>query len=299
MTYHLVVNDDAGSTEEDAVSTAVAAFRDVGADVVVHHPAKPAELGRVIDVVSSGDVMVVCGGDGSLHVAVERARREDRLDDLRFAVIPLGTGNDLARTLGVPMDPAAAATAIHAGRVRRLDLLLDDRGEVCVNALHAGVGVDAAARADGWKDRLGAAAYPLGAVAAGLAADGWRVRVDVDGEELSPADGPPVLLVAVSNGPTVGGGTAIAPQARLDDGQLDVVVVAAAGPAARTAFAAALATGRHLDRNDVRWARGREVTISGEPIGYDVDGEVDTDGVTSRTVRVLPSAWSVVVPAEG
>ncbi|WP_448639135.1 diacylglycerol/lipid kinase family protein [Geodermatophilus sp. URMC 63] len=120
------------------------------------------------------------------------------------------------------------------------------------------------------------------------------MRVTVDGAVVTDGD-TPVLMAGVCNGPTIGGGTALAPGADPGDGLADVVVSTATGPAARAAFAAALLTGRHPARDDVV-VRGREVTVSGEPVELDADGELQ-DPVTARTWRLEPAAWSVLVPS--
>jgi diacylglycerol kinase family enzyme len=102
-------------------------------------------------------------------------------------------------------------------------------------------------------------------------------------------------MVGVCNGPTVGGGTGICPDADPGDGLLDVMVSAATGPAERIAFGAVLRSGGHGDRDDVVLVRGREVTLTGEPVDIDADGEVH-ESWTSQTWRVDPGAWSIVVP---
>ncbi|MBM7808874.1 diacylglycerol kinase family enzyme [Geodermatophilus bullaregiensis] len=167
--------------------------------------------------------------------------------------------------------------------------------------MHAGVGAQAGLRAERLKDVLGVMAYPVGAAVAGATTAGWRLRVTVDGTPVgSPAgwsaDGDTgVLMAGVCNGPTIGGGTALAPGARPDDGLADVVVCTATGPAARAAFAAALVAGRHTERDDVAVVRGREVSVSGDPVELDADGELRS-AVAARTWRVEPRAWSVLVP---
>lgn len=296
MTYHLVVNGAAANADHDAAAVAAETLRSGGVRAVVHTTDDEDALDDVIAAVDGDDVLVVCGGDGSVHVAVERTRACGRLSATSLAVIPMGTGNDLAGSLGIPADPQDAARAILAGRASPLDLITDDRDRLCVNGLHAGIGVEAADRAQGMKDRLGDGAYVLGALSAGMRAQDWDVEVLVDGRPLRPdaTDDGRVLLVAVMNAPTVGGGTPIAPGAELDDGLLDVVVTTATGPAARAAFGVALTQGSHLDRDDVASGRGREVRIHGQPIPFNIDGELEEEGSSDRRFRIEPGAWHVV-----
>jgi diacylglycerol kinase family enzyme len=206
--------------------------------------------------------------------------------------VPLGTGNDFARGVALPLDPAEAAERVATGSPRPQDLLVDDAGGIVVNAVHGGIGADAAARSEGLKDRLGALAYPAGAVAEGLTARGWSLTIEVDG---SPLDlpGDRVLLAGIGNGPSIGGGTRLFPGARTDDGLLDVVVSCATGPMARAAFGLALRKGTHLERDDVVAAQGTAARIAGDAVGLDADGELE-DAVTDRTWRLLPRAWSLV-----
>jgi YegS/Rv2252/BmrU family lipid kinase len=299
VTHHLLVNADAGSATDDAVDDAAASFRAGGVHVAVRPTSSPDDVAAVVSDLADDDVLVVCGGDGSVHVAVAAADAAGELGRVTFAVVPLGTGNDLATALGTPQDPARAASALLAGTTRPTDLLRSAAGAVCVNALHLGVGVDAAARAADLKDGLGDVAYPLGALAAGAGRLGWSLEVEVDGVPVRPAGGgdDDVLLVAVCNGPTFGGGARVAPDASPDDGLLDVVVSTATGPTARAGLAAALVRGRHLDRDDVALARGTEVTVRGDACAANVDGELDEEERGEHAWRVDPGAWRLVRPA--
>jgi YegS/Rv2252/BmrU family lipid kinase len=298
MTDHLlVVNGGAGGAHEAAVSDAAEVLRGVG-DVEVVTTGAPGDLDEVLTTAGDRRV-VICGGDGSIHLAVSRLRALQQLT-VPLALIPLGTGNDLARGVGLPFDdPVAAAMRVRDGRPQPVDLLVAGDGTVCVNAVHAGVGADAAARAESLKDRLSAVAYPIGAVLAGVSAAGVRTEVVVDGRTLVDDD---VLMVAITNGTCFGGGATMCPDARPDDGKLDVVAVTAVGPVARAAFAWSLNAGEHLGREDVFATIGEEVTVRvraddvpGAPTGlrYDVDGEVE-DEVAERTWRVEPGAWLLV-----
>ena len=295
----VVLNRGAGTADDESVEAALAALR-TGADVAVAATADPAELaGAVGD--RGGRRLVVLGGDGSVHAAIRALDRAGGLDAGEpLGIIPRGTGNDLARFLGIPLDPVEAAAVVLAGSPRQLDLLRDDAGGVVVNAVHAGVGARASAEAVRFKDRLGVAAYPLGAAIAGVTADDDRLRVEADGVVVASgdwaADGrTDVLMVGVCNGPTIAGGTPLAPGALVDDGLADVVVCTATGPVARAAFAAALLSGTHVERPDVVVVRAREVTFSGGPVDLVADGELE-EAVAARTWRVDSCAWTVLVP---
>ncbi|UOY02402.1 diacylglycerol/lipid kinase family protein [Blastococcus sp. PRF04-17] len=297
----LLVNRAAGTTDDETVEAALATLRSA-ADVTVAATSSPDEL---LDAVADRDDrrVVIMGGDGSVHAAVRALDRAGALTpDEPVGIIPRGTGNDLAGTLGLPLDPVAGAQVVLGGTTRRLDLLRDDAGGLVVNAVHLGAGALAGAEATRFKERLGTAAFPLGAVIAGVTAPDWDLRVEVDGgiathdaAGWSADGGTGVLMVGVCNGPTIGGGAALAPGAQVDDGLADVVVCTATGPVARAAYATALAAGRHVERDDVLVLRGREVTVTGPSVDLVADGELE-EGVTARTWRVQGHAWSVLVP---
>jgi diacylglycerol kinase (ATP) len=238
--------------------------------------------------------LVIAGGDGSLHLAVTRLRARGELATTRIALVPLGTGNDLARALDIPLDAAEAAQLVRSGSPRPLDLLVDDVGGIVVNAVHVGLGAEAAEHAGSLKPRLGPVAYPIGAVRAGLRSTGWRLRVEVDGRVIGDWHRR-TLMVGIGNGRGIGGGTALLPHAQPDDGLLDVMVSHATGPFARIRYGAALAAGNHLQDRDVRYARGRTVTVSGELAGVNADGETG-EAVRRRTWTVEPGTWSLIRP---
>lgn len=290
----LLVNERAGGNDAAAAADVAAALASV-ATVEVLHAAAADELDAALDQ-AAGRTIAVLGGDGSLHVVVDRIRQRGELADTDLALLPCGTGNDFARTVGMALEPIDAATALAHSVRRPLDLLVDDRDCVVVNVVHAGVGADAAARAAGLKGTLGPAAYPLGAIAAAVNTEGWQVAVDIDGAAVDVPGGL-VLMVAVCNGRSVGGGSEICPLADPADGLLDVILVTATDPTARLGFGNDLRRGVHLDRDDVLHRRGREVTVRGEPIGYNADGELG-EPVAMRSFRIEPRAWSLRVPAE-
>lgn len=288
----VIANRNAGTADEERLRVAVDVLRNHG-EVDVRWSGDVAELDDVLDAID-GRRVVVAGGDGSIHAVVQRLWQRDCLSGVDLALLPLGTGNDLATGLDLATDPAAAAAVAMEGDARELDLLVTDDGHVVVNASHAGLGAAAAERSEGMKDALGPLAYPVGALIAGVREAAWDLRVSLDGEVVHEGS---TLMVGIANAPSIGGGTRLIPPALPDDGQLDVIVVTAIGPAARLAFAVALRDAAHLNREDVLHLRGSTVTIEGEPVAHDLDGEVIPD-LETCTYRVLPRAWQLRVPAD-
>lgn len=281
-----------------AATAALHAARTALGDVEQRTITTRDELEAALDAVD-GRTLVVAGGDGSLHLTVARLHARRELAQTPLGLVPLGTGNGFARTLGIPLDPTAAAQLIVREQPRRLDLLVDDGGGIVVNAVRVGVGAEAAEHAGRLTSRLGPAAYPIGAVAGGLRATGWRLRVEVDGRVVAD-NHKRTLPVAIGNGRGLGGvrggGTPLLPHAEPDDGLLDVVVSQATGPLARVRFGAALAKGEQLSDRAVRSARGTTVTVVGEQVEVSVDGETG-DALRRRKGSVEPGAWSLVRPA--
>jgi len=293
----VLANAAAGSADDAAVRAALAVLR-AGAEVEVVVPDGPEATRQALGRSADREI-VVLGGDGSVHGCL------DALVQLRLlaetgpvSVVPLGTGNDLARGLGLPSDPEEAALVALRGVPQPMDLLLDDEGGVVVNVVHAGVGAEATAGAENVKGMFGTTGYVLGAVRAGVSATGWCLRVVVDGEVVH--DGAErLLMVTIGLGPSIGGGARAVPQASMGDGVADVVLATATGPVARATYALQLRGGNHLGRRDVRAVRGRTVTIEavvGDAFRVNADGEV-AGPVTSRTWTVLPQAWTCRVPA--
>lgn len=289
--FLVVANRSAGSADEERLAAAVARIERAG-PLAVARTGSAAEIDDALG--RAGDrLVVVAGGDGSVHAVVGRMAARGLLGSVPLALVPLGTGNDLARGVGIPLDPQDAADLATSGSpARPTDLVVDDAGGVVVNAAHAGLGAEAAERASDLKDALGPLAYPLGALIAGVRESGWDLEVEVDGSVVHRGA---ALMVGVGNGPSIGGGTELFPGAVVDDGWADVVVVTALGAGSRAAFGRALRAGRHLERDDVLSVRGREVAVRGDAVRHNADGELG-DPVRERRYRVRPGAWRLVRP---
>ncbi len=288
----LVTNADAGSHDDEAIDQAITVLREF-AEVETAATSDPAELDDVLDRRDGRDI-VVAGGDGSLHAVIAALHESDDLDGPTIGLIPLGTGNDFARGLQLPLDPVAAARVVGHGRRSQVDLLVDDEDGVVVNAVHAGIGADAGREAKPWKARLGKLGYVVGAVIAGFKSEGHKVRVVADGSVL--ADGSRrVLQVGIGNGSFVGGGTPLMPDADPTDGRADVVVSFSVRRRNRLLYAVHLKRGTHDERHDVKTRRATQVAISGESFWCNADGEL-TGPFRSRRWELRTAAFTMMLP---
>ncbi|HEV7896930.1 MAG TPA: diacylglycerol kinase family protein, partial [Planosporangium sp.] len=263
-------------------------------DVEVVTCSQDSDLEALLDRRAGRDVVVV-GGDGSLHTLLKHLWRRGEAADCTVGLVPLGTGNDFARGVGIPLDHREAARLVRDGKPRAVDLIVDDTDGVVVNAVHVGAGAEAAVIFRPWKRYLRTAAFPLGAVAAGFSVRGWRLRVEVDGKIVTSGKRK-VLMAGLSNAPTIAGGSVeLGPDANPTDGRAEVVVSLATGWLARVGYSLALLRGRHPERSDVIQVSGTAVTISGSPFPVNADGEL-SGPVRRREWRVMPGAWRCVLP---
>ena len=164
----VVTNASAGSTDDERVEAALAVLR-AAADVRVEACADPGDLDRVLDGLGRRGSLVVVGGDGSVHAAVATLRRRGELSpDRPLGLVPLGTGNDLARTLGIPLEPADGGPGA-AGRPAAAPWTWSWTTPAAWSSTPctSGSGAEAAEQATALKERLGKAAYAVGSVPAG------------------------------------------------------------------------------------------------------------------------------------
>jgi diacylglycerol kinase (ATP) len=288
----LLTNLQAGSADDEKLDVAVAALR-ASATVEVRVTSRRDELDNLLSHVGRRQ-LVVAGGDGSFHGVVAALNRRNELRQTVLGLIPVGTGNDFARAVGIPLDPEAAARVVLAGKVGPIDLVVDDAGDVVVNNVRVGMGADASRQAIKWKKRLGRLGYAIGAVKAALRPHVLRVLIVVDEEPVADVDRA-VLDISVGNGATVGGGLPVNPAAHPQSGQMDLMLSFAAGPVARIGYGIDLLRSRHLTRRDVLHRRGNTVSISGTAFYPSSDGEV-SGPVSNRTWRVVKSAFQMTLP---
>ncbi|MGH3947153.1 MAG: diacylglycerol/lipid kinase family protein [Pseudonocardiaceae bacterium] len=290
----VISNTKAGSADERVLQEVLDVLRRGGADVRSEPLDSPEQLDALLGA-HPRRFPVAAGGDGTLHLLIAALYARGELASRVIGLVPLGTGNDFARTVGIPLTPAAAARVVLQGSPHEVDLLTDDADGVVINAVHLGIGAKGSRAGEPLKPVLGMLAYRIGALLVGLRTPGWPLRVSVDGATITDGNRR-VLQVGVLNGRTIGGGTPLAPHAEPDDGLADVVVSTAAGPVARLRYAWLLRQGRHAEHPDVVLTRGRTVELAGPAVPINSDGELG-DGVSHRKWTVQPRAWRILVPA--
>ncbi len=300
----LAVNPTAGGGR-GAAAGAVTARRlsEAEIDVVPLAGGSAAELvTRATSAIAAGglDALVVVGGDGMAHLGTNLVAGTP----LPLGIVAAGTGNDVARSLGLPVrDPPAAAAvvadAVRCGTVRAVDAVrCTPPGDAARERWFAGVlgaGFDSLVneRANGWRWPRGRRRYDL-AIPRELPVLRPRQYVlELDGVRHELA----AVLVAVANSPSYGGGLRVCPDARMDDGLLDVLVV---GPLSRTRFVRlypSVFAGRHVGQPEVRILQARVVRV-GSPgiVGY-ADGERISP--LPLTCEVVAGALRVLAPPAG
>jgi diacylglycerol kinase (ATP) len=254
-------------------------LREHGAEVLRFTLDRAAEA-----VESEAARVVVAGGDGSIGRAAEVAGGAG----VPLAVVPVGTANDFARALGIPLDPAEAArVAVVGTETRRVELAWMG-SRPFVNVASAGLSPVAARKAHGLKRLLGPLAYSVGALRAGLGARPVGCRVSCDGNRFFEG---PAWQVNVAATGAFGGGATV--DADPHDGELDVVVLAAGTRARLIAHAYRLRAGRVKSQRGVssRRCRDAEVRTDGGA-GFNVDGELVETG--DARFRVKAGAFAVV-----
>jgi diacylglycerol kinase (ATP) len=298
----VITNDASGTADEAQLHTALDVLREK-CSVDVQATSQPGELDGVLQRAGSRRI-VVAGGDGSLHAVISALYRRHELDHAVVGLLPMGTGNDYARSLDIPLDVAEAAQVLLAGEVRPMDLIVDELGEVVVNNVHVGAGAQASRRGARWKERLhglgvgkvnlGKLGYPIGALQAAFEPPSVHLHVEIDGKVVTDVDRP-VLMVAIGNGASVGGGTELVPEADPEDGRVDVMISHATGGLAKLAYAARLSRGVHHRHGDVQYLRGSQVTVAGDAFWISADGEI-SGPERHRSWHVEPAAYSFILP---
>jgi len=290
----LLVNRRASRADDATVGAARRVLEAAGLSVRVESPPDPATIPERIEAARDVDRILLAGGDGTLHRAlpalVSRA--------LPLGIVPLGTANDFARGLGIPLDAVAACRLAARARVRRVDLgQVEGQGgsRLFLNVASFGVSSRLAAELDAErKRRWGVLAYPLEALRAVRDATPFRVTVRLGDETWRTR----ALQVGVANGRHYGGGMTVDAAKGPADGRLAVFVLEAQGLLELARLLPRLWLGRLRDaeRASIRFAPELGIETS-RPLPIDADGELVA--CTPARFRVLHRALPVHADPDG
>ncbi|WP_198679270.1 diacylglycerol/lipid kinase family protein [Thermomonospora amylolytica] len=292
--FTAVVNPSAGGP--GAASSAATLLRitrllrEAGARVDVEYSrclGHAADLART--AADEGRVVLAVGGDGMAGCVAGAAAGTDAV----IGIVPAGRGNDFARQLGLPAGAEETAALLLYGEPRRIDAI-EANGVPVLGSVYTGV--DALANHYANRSRLrGAAAYYFGGMRAVATWPAVGYRVTVDGVAYEREG----YTVVAANSGYYGFGRRVAPQARVDDGLLDVVILNRSSRLLFFKVMQELTEGTHVRRPEVEVLRGREVRIEQTAparvrLRYGADGELL--GSLPVTARVLPGALRVLAP---
>jgi diacylglycerol kinase (ATP) len=248
-------------------------LRDLGAEVDVHASTSPADMTRAAADASRADYdrVVVCGGDGTLHLAV----REFDLANGTLALIPLGSGDDFAKVLGIPRDLRAACELALRGKAREVDVAL-------ANGIRylgvAGLGFDSEVARyanENVKFLRGSLVYLYAILRVLPRFTPHRVTIDGTRSE-------EIMFATVGNSRQYGGGIRITPDAKIDDRQLDLCIVHRTSRMQLLKTLPQAYTGAHVKSPFVEMSRGTAFSFDSErPMDVYADGE----RITATPVR--------------
>ena len=238
------------------------------------------------------DALVACGGDGTVHAALQLVAGTD----IPLGVIPVGTGDDNARSLGLPLDDAAAAADVIAdGEIRVVDAgyveTADETQRWFLGVMSSGFDSLVNERANNMSFPKGQARYAVATVAELSVFKPLPYDVTVDGLHHQGE----AMLVAVGNGASYGGGMRVCPAAVLDDGLLEVTFLGKVSKATFLRVFPRVFSGTHVEHPAVMSLRGAHITLDAPGQVVYADGE--RVGPLPATVQCRPGAVRAFVPA--
>lgn len=291
----IICNPGAGSVDDAA--SLLEKLRQVSS-AVVKQTSQPGDATRLAhEAFHDGyQLVVAAGGDGTLNEVINGIA--EHAGEIRVGLVPLGTGNDFARMLNLPDSVEACVEVLNKGSVRQIDLVrvTSDQVRYFVNVSAGGfsgtVGEKLTAEI---KKSWGPLAYLRCAAEALPELRAYRTQIVLDDTSVLELD---LYNAIVANGRFVAGGTPVAPEAVIDDGLLDIVLVPEAPAGNIAVVAAQMLIGRHLTSEAIVFRRAAKVSFLSTPgMWFNVDGELV--GNDPAVFEVIPSALQFIVPEQG
>ena len=284
----LLVNSHARQGQK-RYEEAINCLHQLGLKIITESTENPTQLGELIRHYQQEiNLVIVGGGDGTLNAAVEAIVDTQ----LTLGILPLGTANDLARTLGIPNSIPQACEIIANGKLRRIDLG-SVNGKYFFNVASLGLSVNITQQlTKEIKQRWGILAYAAIAFQVIWKSRPFSAEIQIHGESTLVK----TVQIAVGNGRYYGGGMAIVHDAAIDDQRLDLYSLEIDHWWQIIPLLPAMREGKHINWPNVRALQGQEITVyTRKPHSINTDGEITTH--TPATFRVIPQAITVLVPA--
>ena len=275
---------------DNQLSKVIEQLQALGLEIVAECAEEPQHLPDLIRRYQHQiDMVIVGGGDGTLNAAVEGLVDTQ----LPLGILPLGTANDLARTLGVPTCLTKACKIIAQGQVRRIDLGWVN-GKYFFNVASLGLCVQITRKlTKSAKRRWGAWAYAATALKVLHQARRFKAEIRLNGESIPVK----TIQIAVGNGCYYGCGMKIVSDAAIDSKRLDLYSLEIHHWWQFLPLMFAIRQGRHHKKPGVRTLNGQEIEVyTRRPYPINTDGEITTH--TPAKFRVIPEAIAVFVPGE-
>ncbi|MTJ10592.1 MULTISPECIES: lipid kinase [unclassified Anabaena] len=273
---------------EASLLQAINCLETLGFTLIQESTKDPTQLGDVIRRYQREiDLVIVGGGDGTLNAAVEAIVDTQ----LPLGILPLGTANDLARTLNIPNSLPEACQIIAGGKLRRIDLGVVN-GKYFFNVASLGLSVNITqGLTQEVKRRWGIFAYAATALQVIWKSRPFSAEIRINDQSVLVK----TVQIAVGNGRYYGGGMAVVHDAAIDDQRLDLYSLEMDHWWQIIPLLPAMRQGRHIDWPNVRALQGQEIIVTTRrPHSINTDGEITTH--TPAVFRVIPQAIAVFVP---
>lgn len=295
--YLLIINpaSNRGRTERH-IPEVVEKLASAGIDVDVVRTTKPGDATHVVlDRGKTYPTLIAAGGDGTVHETVNGLMQLPEGQRPVLGILPMGTGNDFVKAAGIPHDLDKAVEIVQRRRLKSIDV-----ARIVVDGQHSrffdnnvGIGFDAFVNLESLKIRYlwGMAIYMVAAIKSIFKYRHPFVAYRFDFTERSTA----LLMLTVGNGICAGGGFRLTPNARIDDGTLDVCCIDSRGRGQMLLDMLRTMNGSHVNRKGVHYFKtGKLVVESDEGLPIHADGEVLAVAARHIEIEILPSSIRLI-----
>jgi diacylglycerol kinase (ATP) len=292
MKFLMLINPNAGRKQgKDVAEKSLSIFQQQGIEIKCCYSEYAGHLSEMAEreVNGSWDGIIALGGDGTLFEVINGMMRGNPNLPLPLGIIPVGTGNSFSRDLAI-QNHDEAIQKILKGKTRNIDLgkcVCSDRTFYFINILGFGFVADVAEKAAAYK-RWGDLSYVIGVFIITMKLKSYHLDFEIDGRQYQRDN----IFVEICNSTKTGGDMIMAPQAKIDDGFLDVVLLNKTSRLRLLSALPKIFKGTHIQMPEVETFTAREMQFRPEHSKIlTPDGEIT--GQTPITVSILPGKISV------